>query len=43
MKAAKLIVKCLENEGVKHIFGLPGEEIMDVLDASRRRGVAWRS
>ena len=33
MKAAQLIVKCLENEGVKHIFGLPGEEIMDVLDA----------
>lgn len=33
MKAAELIVKCLENEGVKHVFGLPGEEIMDVLDA----------
>ena len=33
MKAAELIVKCLENEGVKHIFGLPGEEIMDVQDA----------
>lgn len=33
MKAAELIVKCLENEGVKHIFGLPGEEIKDVLDA----------
>ncbi|MHB0960563.1 MAG: acetolactate synthase large subunit [Pirellulaceae bacterium] len=33
MKAAELIVTCLENEGVKHIFGLPGEEIMDVMDA----------
>jgi acetolactate synthase-1/2/3 large subunit len=32
MKAAELIVKCLENEGVRHIFGLPGEEIMDLLD-----------
>src|ERR1700742_4561021 len=25
-KAAKLIVKCLENEGVAVVFGLPGEE-----------------
>src|SRR6202044_4137265 len=25
-KAAELIVKCLENEGVKVVFGLPGEE-----------------
>src|SRR5258708_9976536 len=33
MKAAELIVKCLENEGVTHIFGVPGEENMDLLDA----------
>ena len=33
MKAAELIVKCLENEGVGYIFGVPGEENMDVLDA----------
>ncbi len=33
MKAAELIVKCLENEGVEYIFGVPGEENMDVLDA----------
>ena len=33
MKAAELIVKCLENEGVKYIFGVPGEENMDLLDA----------
>ena len=25
MKAAQLIVKCLENEGVDYIFGVPGE------------------
>ncbi|MDT5273612.1 MAG: acetolactate synthase large subunit, partial [Mycobacterium sp.] len=25
-KAAELIVKCLENEGVAVVFGLPGEE-----------------
>lgn len=33
MKAAELIVKCLENEGVEFIFGVPGEENMDLLDA----------
>ena len=33
VKAAELIVKCLENEGVECIFGVPGEENMDLLDA----------
>ena len=30
MKAAELLVRCLENEGVELIFGLPGEENIDV-------------
>jgi acetolactate synthase I/II/III large subunit len=33
MRAADLLVKCLENEGVTHVFGLSGEEIMSLLDA----------
>jgi acetolactate synthase-1/2/3 large subunit len=33
MKAAQLFVKCLENEGVEYIFGIPGEENIDVMDA----------
>src|SRR5512136_1875594 len=33
MKAAELIVNCLENEGVEFIFVVPGEENMDLLDA----------
>ena len=33
MKAAELFVRCLENEKVQYIFGLPGEENMDLLDA----------
>ena len=33
MKAAELLVRCLENEGVKYIFGIPGEENIDVMDA----------
>jgi len=33
MKAAELFVRCLENEGVQYIFGIPGEENIDVMDA----------
>ncbi|MFT6094758.1 MAG: acetolactate synthase-1/2/3 large subunit [Pseudohongiellaceae bacterium] len=33
MKASELFIKCLENEGVKVIFGIPGEENIDVMDA----------
>ena len=33
MKGAELFVRCLENEGVDYIFGVPGEENIDVMDA----------
>ncbi|WP_126452167.1 acetolactate synthase large subunit [Sulfuriflexus mobilis] len=33
MKAAVLFVKCLEHEGVEYIFGIPGEENLDLMDA----------
>src|SRR5437879_11674005 len=33
MKASELIVQCLENEQVRYVFGLPGEEILDILDS----------
>ena len=33
MNSAELLIQCLENENVKVIFGLPGEENMDVMDA----------
>jgi len=33
MKAAELFVRCLENEGTEYVFGLPGEENLDVMDA----------
>lgn len=33
MNTAELLVKCLENEGVEYIFGLPGEENLHVLEA----------
>ncbi|PCJ60627.1 MAG: acetolactate synthase large subunit [Planctomycetota bacterium] len=33
MKASDLFIKALENEGVEYIFGIPGEENLDVLDS----------
>ncbi len=33
MKAAELLVRCLENEGVRFVFGLPGEETLELTDA----------
>ena len=33
MKASDLLVRCLENEGVEYVFGLPGEETLDILDS----------
>lgn len=33
MKASDLFVQCLENEGVEYIFGIPGEENLDVMDS----------
>ena len=33
MNAAQLFVRCLENEQVEYIFGIPGEENMEMMDA----------
>ncbi len=33
MKGSDLFVRCLENEGVEYIFGVPGEEVLDLLDS----------
>ena len=33
MNESELIVRCLENEGVHCLFGLPGEETLDLTDA----------
>ena len=35
MKASNLFVKALENEGVRYIFGVPGEENLDLLESLR--------
>src|SRR3954447_26480641 len=28
--AAELLVRCLDSEGVRHVFGVPGEETLDL-------------
>jgi hypothetical protein len=35
MKASDLLVACLEREGVEHVFGVPGEEMEDLLFSLR--------
>ncbi len=36
MNGAELLVSALENEGVERIFGVPGEENLDVVESLRR-------
>jgi acetolactate synthase-1/2/3 large subunit len=43
MTAAELFVKCLEAEGVDLIFGLPGEENLDLLNALSRSPIRFVS
>ena len=33
MKASDLFIRALENEGVEYIFGIPGEENLDLLES----------
>ncbi|MBW1894579.1 MAG: acetolactate synthase large subunit [Deltaproteobacteria bacterium] len=39
MNGAELFVQCLENEGVEYIFGIPGEENLDFLEALRTSSI----
>jgi acetolactate synthase I/II/III large subunit len=39
MKGSDLLVAALENEGVERIFGIPGEENLDVVDSIRRSSI----
>lgn len=41
MNLADLIARCLENEGVEYIFGLPGEEIIHLVDALNRSTIRF--
>lgn len=37
--AADLFVRSLENEGIKYIFGIPGEENLDILESIRKSSI----
>lgn len=39
MKASDLLVKCLENEGVEYIYGVPGEENLDFLESLKHSSI----
>jgi acetolactate synthase-1/2/3 large subunit len=39
MKASDLFIQCLENEGVTKIFGVPGEENLDLLESLRNSSI----
>ena len=41
MKASDLFVKALENEGVKYIFALPGEENLDLLQSLKNSSIKF--
>ena len=38
---AQLLVECLEHEGVEYIFGLPGEENLQIIDALRDSSIRF--
>jgi acetolactate synthase-1/2/3 large subunit len=38
---AKLIAKCLENEGVRYVFGIPGEENIHLIDALNNSSIRF--
>jgi acetolactate synthase-1/2/3 large subunit len=41
MNGAELLVRCLEREGVRYVFGVPGEETLDVNDALARSAIQF--
>jgi acetolactate synthase-1/2/3 large subunit len=41
MNTAELLIKCLENEGVEYIFGLPGEENLHILEALKNSTIQF--
>ena len=40
-KASDLFVECLEAEGVKHVFGIPGEETLDLNESLEKSSIEF--
>lgn len=41
MRASDLLIRCLENEGVDRVFGIPGEENLDVMDSLKDSSIEF--
>lgn len=41
MRASDLLVRCLEAEGVRRVFGIPGEENLDVMDSIKDSSIEF--
>ncbi|MDJ0521727.1 MAG: acetolactate synthase large subunit [Planctomycetota bacterium] len=41
MNASELFVRCLEEEGVREVFGVPGEETLDLMEALRKSTIRF--
>ena len=41
MKSSDLLIKCLENDGVTRVFGVPGEETLDILESLRNSSIQF--
>src|ERR1044072_8556217 len=40
-RAADVFVRCLEAEGVRHVFGIPGEETLDLNHSLEHSSIAF--
>ena len=40
-KASDVFVECLEAEGVQHVFGIPGEETLDLNESLSRSSIQF--
>lgn len=41
MNAAEILIRCLENEGVQYIFGIPGEETLEIMEAIKNSSIQF--
>ncbi len=41
MNTADLLIKCLEQEGVEYVFGIPGEETLDLINAIEKSSIKF--
>src|SRR5215210_5848241 len=40
-RASDVFVECLEAEGVRHVFGIPGEETLDLNDSLEKSSISF--